>query len=226
MWEREKLIMSKKHFLIPSIIIVLIISIIILLIPIKIQNELGFIITFLYYLIFNMLSLFVICKNTSSLLKKDMLNVSVIYIYIFLNIITIVFLIFSKLIFINTSIVVILNLILALISFILLFFLINGNKLIINQEEKIVNKTKRVSDLETRVEILLNNCTDKDIKKDLTNLYETVKYMDPVENDVTSELDIKIDNLLKKIEKNIDINSIKELIKLINERKVIIENNK
>ncbi|HIR58674.1 MAG TPA: hypothetical protein IAB38_01350 [Candidatus Onthousia excrementipullorum] len=218
--------MSKKHFLIPSIIIVLIISIIILLIPIKIQNELGFIITFLYYLIFNMLSLFVICKNTSSLLKKDMLNVSVIYIYIFLNIITIVFLIFSKLIFINTSIVVILNLILALISFILLFFLINGNKLIINQEEKIVNKTKRVSDLETRVEILLNNCTDKDIKKDLTNLYETVKYMDPVENDVTSELDIKIDNLLKKIEKNIDINSIKELIKLINERKVIIENNK
>ena len=50
--------------------------------------------------------------------------------------------------------------------------------------------------------------------------------MDPVENDVTRELDIKIDNLLKKIEKDIDINSIKELIKLINERKVIIENNK
>ncbi len=218
--------MSKKHFLIPSIIIVLIISIIILLIPIKIQNELGFIITFLYYLIFNILSLFVICKNTSSILKKDILNVSVIYIYIFLNIITIVLLVFSKFIFINTSIVVILNLILVLISFVLFFFLINGNKLIINQEEKIVNKTKRVSDLETRIEILLNNCTDKDIKKDLTNLYEIVKYMDPVENDVTRELDIKIDNLLKKIEKDIDINSIKELIKLINERKVIIENNK
>lgn len=218
--------MSKKHFLIPSIIIVLIISIIILLIPIKIQNELGFIITFLYYLIFNILSLFVICKNTSSILKKDILNVSVIYIYIFLNIITIVLLVFSKFIFINTSIVVILNLILVLISFVLFFFLINGNKLIINQEEKIVNKTKRVSDLETRIEILLNNCTDQDIKKDLTNLYEIVKYMDPVENDVTRELDIKIDNLLKKIEKDIDINSIKELIKLINERKVIIENNK
>ena len=218
--------MSKKHFLIPSIIIVLIISIIILLISIKIQNELGFIITFLYYLIFNILSLFVICKNTSSILKKDILNVSVIYIYIFLNIITIVLLVFSKFIFINTSIVVILNLILVLISFVLFFFLINGNKLIINQEEKIVNKTKRVSDLETRIEILLNNCTDKDIKKDLTNLYEIVKYMDPVENDVTRELDIKIDNLLKKIEKDIDINSIKELIKLINERKVIIENNK
>ena len=218
--------MSKKHFLIPSIIIVLIISIIILLIPIKIQYELGFIITYLYYLIFNILSLFVICKNTSSILKKDILNVSVIYIYIFLNIITIVLLVFSKFIFINTSIVVILNLILVLISFVLFFFLINGNKLIINQEEKIVNKTKRVSDLETRIEILLNNCTDKDIKKDLTNLYEIVKYMDPVENDVTRELDIKIDNLLKKIEKDIDINSIKELIKLINERKVIIENNK
>ena len=60
----------------------------------------------------------------------------------------------------------------------------------------------------------------------MIDLYELIKYMDPTENKLTYELDNKITNLFKELEKKMDSKNIQELIRIINERKVIISNNK
>lgn len=218
--------MNKKNFLIPNITIFLITSTIILLIPIKIQNKTGFIITFLYYLIFNILSSFTICKNTNSIIKQDILNLSIIYLYIILDIVTIIILLLSKIIFINTNIIVILNFILLLISLIIFFFMIKANKFIIAKNENIEVKTQVVNNWKIRIELLFNNNTNQDITDNLKNLYENLKYIDPIENEITKELDKNIERLIKELEINLNSNSINKIIKLLNERKVLINNNK
>jgi energy-converting hydrogenase A subunit M len=104
--------------------------------------------------------------------------------------------------------------------------LVIGKKVIIQQEEKLVNKTNIVNSWVTKLEIMVKNCNNKDIKKRLTNLYETVRYMDPVENENTKELDIQVNYLIEKLSNNLDMKLIDDLNKKINERKIIISSNK
>lgn len=218
--------MNKKKFLITNTITFIIMSLIIILLPIKIQNETGFIVTFIYYLLYNVLVTITLYKNTSSYLKKDILNISIIYLYTIINITIIIFLIVLKFIYINTNIILITILLFTLVSFLLLYSLVNGNKYINNQEEKMKKECKKVNEWQMRLEIVLKNCENEELKDDLSNLYELVKYMDPVENEKTYTLDNIINNLLTKLEAEQNLTVIKELNKRINERKVIISSNK
>lgn len=218
--------MNKKKFLITNTITIIIMSLITILFPIKVKNETGFIVTFIYYLLYNVLVTITLYQNTSSYLKKDILNISIIYLYTIINITIIIFLIVLKFIYINTSIIIITILLFTLASFLLLYSLVNGNKYINNQEEKMKKACKKVNEWQMRLEIVLNNCENEELKDDLSNLYELVKYMDPVENEKTYTLDNIINNLLTKLETEQNITVIKEITKKINERKVIISSNK
>lgn len=218
--------MNRKKIIIPSIVTIIILSLIIFLIPIEPKNETGFIISFTYYLISNLTILFLISKNTSLELKKDILNVSTIYVYILLTIISTIFLFLSKVLLISTPIILILLLVLILISFISLYFLINGISFINSQEEKISIKTQNVNNWKTEIEIILNNCEKEELKKELIELYELIKYMDPISNDITMELDSKINQLIEQLKEDTNSKLIKEIYKIVNERKVLISNNK
>lgn len=218
--------MDRKKIIIPSIVTILILSLIIFIIPIEPKNETGFIISFIYYLVSNLTIIFLISKNTSSKLKKDILNISTIYVYVLLTVISTIFLFLSKILLISTPIILILLLALILISFISLYFLINGINFINSQEEKVSIKIQNVNSWKTEIEIILNNCENEELKKELTELYELIKYMDPISNDITNELDSKINQLIEQLKHDPSSELIKNIYKIVDERKVLISNNK
>lgn len=218
--------MDRKKILISSIISFLTIGLIILLIPAKIKNETGFMLTYIYYILYNIAILATLYKNTNYILKEDILNTSVIYLYVKIDIVTIIFLVISKFVYINTNIILIIILLLGLYSFLLFYNVVNGNRYINNHTKKMEKSTKVVKEWITKLEVLINNNENSKIKSNLNNLYELVKYMDPVENENTFALDNEINNLFKKLEKEINDDVIKEIMTKIKERKVIISDNK
>ena len=50
--------------------------------------------------------------------------------------------------------------------------------------------------------------------------------MDPISNDITMELDSKINQLIEQLKEDTNSKLIKEIYKIVNERKVLISNNK
>lgn len=216
--------MNKNKFLVSNFFIVLVICLVTLLIPIETQNKTGFLIVFIYYLFFNILSSFIIFISLCNDLKKDVLNLSVIYVYVILNIISVIFLFISKVFFIKTQLLLIFVLLLLLTSFLIFYYLINANKYICKHDENIKDKIKIVNNWRDRIEILVKNCHDENIKLKLNNLFELVKYMDSIDNNMTKELDEQINDLICKLEDELNIMYIDELIKILDKRKVIIKN--
>lgn len=216
--------MNKNKFLVSNFFIVLVICLVTLLIPVETQNKTGFLIVFIYYLFFNILSSFIIFISLCNDLKKDVLNLSVIYVYVILNIISVIFLFISKVFFIKTQLLLIFVLLLLLTSFLIFYYLINANKYICKHDENIKDKIKIVNNWRDRIEILVKNCHDENIKLKLNNLFELVKYMDPIDNNMTKELDEQINDLICKLEDELNIMYIDELIKILDKRKVIIKN--
>lgn len=216
--------MNKNKFLVSNFFIVLVICLVMLLIPIETQNKTGFLIVFIYYLFFNILSSFIIFISLCNDLKKDVLNLSVIYVYVILNIISVIFLFISKVFFIKTQLLLIFVLLLLLTSFLIFYYLINANKYICKHDENIKDKIKIVNNWRDRIEILVKNCHDENIKLKLNNLFELVKYMDSIDNNMTKELDEQINDLICKLEDELNIMYIDELIKILDKRKVIIKN--
>lgn len=216
--------MNKNKFLVSNFFIVLVICLVTLLIPVETQNKTGFLIVFIYYLFFNILSSFIIFISLCNDLKKDVLNLSVIYVYVILNIISVIFLFISKVFFIKTQLLLIFVLLLLLTSFLIFYYLINANKYIYKHDENIKDKIKIVNNWRDRIEILVKNCHDENIKLKLNNLFELVKYMDPIDNNMTKELDEQINDLICKLEDELNIMYIDELIKILDKRKVIIKN--
>ena len=216
--------MNKNKFLVSNFFIVLVICLVTLLIPVETQNKTGFLIVFIYYLFFNILSSFIIFISLCNDLKKDVLNLSVIYVYVILNIISVIFLFISKVFFIKTQLLLIFVLLLLLTSFLIFYYLINANKYICKHDENIKDKIKIVNNWRDRIEILVKNCHDENIKLKLNNLFELVKYMDSIDNNMTKELDEQINDLICKLEDELNIMYIDELIKILDKRKVIIKN--
>ena len=216
--------MNKNKFLVSNFFIVLVICLVTLLIPIETQNKTGFLIVFIYYLFFNILSSFIIFISLCNDLKKDVLNLSVIYVYVILNIISVIFLFISKVFFIKTQLLLIFVLLLLLTSFLIFYYLINANKYICKHDENIKDKIKIVNNWRDRIEILVKNCHDENIKLKLNNLFELVKYMDSIDNNMTKEFDEQINDLICKLEDELNIMYIDELIKILDKRKVIIKN--
>lgn len=217
-------VMNKNKFLVSNFFIVLVICLVTLLIPVETQNKTGFLIVFIYYLFFNILSSFIIFISLCNDLKKDVLNLSVIYVYVILNIISVIFLFISKVFFIKTQLLLIFVLLLLLTSFLIFYYLINANKYICKHDENIKDKIKIVNNWRDRIEILVKNCHDENIKLKLNNLFELVKYMDSIDNNMTKELDEQINDLICKLEDELNIMYIDELIKILDKRKVIIKN--
>lgn len=214
--------MNKKHFIIPNIIISVAIVLIILLIPVKIQNPLSFSIVFIMCLLTNILSSIVILKNNSEKLKNDIYNIPIIYVFVFFQFMLFILLIISKLVNINASILIITLIILLLIYCILFYFLVFSKKYIINKEDNLKCKTEYQKQWLIKLEILINSNSDKE----LYSLYEKVKYMDKVQSDATEEVDNKINSIFENIGDDITISQINELTKLIDKRNIINKNSK
>ena len=80
--------------------------------------------------------------------------------------------------------------------------------------------------LRVRVQVIVSNNSNKELEKPLQDLYETLKGTDPVANELTVEVDQKLDiavaNLKDRVDANASSDEIRELIssvdKLIKER--------
>ena len=215
--------MNKKHFIIPNIITFIAISLIVFLIPVKIQNTIAFSIIFAACLLFNIISSIIIVKNNKDDLKKDIYNIPIIYVSAIFEILLFGLLIISKLININTNMIVIILILLLLVYCILLYFLIFAKKYIVEKEENIKFNTLNQKQWLTKLEILVSNNSDKE----LYSLYEMVKYMDKTQNNATTEVDAEINSKFEKIDdSNISNVQIKELMKLIEKRNILNKNNK
>ena len=215
--------MNKKHFIIPASIIFLVVSLVVFLIPVDVKNTSSFIVTYCVYLLFNIFSILIIQKNTKNTVKEEINGLSIYYIYGVFNLILILLWVLTKFIYINVNISIIILLIASLIYGLLLYFLINSKKFINQKENNNIAKIKVVKKWLSKIEIILNENKDN---KDLNKLYEILRYMDHIPIEETQILDEKIENAIDNIVKNINKENIEKAIKLLNERNVILKNNK
>lgn len=214
--------MSKKHFVIPNIIMSIAITLIILLIPVEIKNPLLFSIVFIISLLVNVLSSIVILKNNSEKLKQDVYNIPIIYVFVVFQFLLFLLLTISKFVNINASIFIIVLIILLFVYCILFYFLVFSKKYIINKDNNLKCMTKYYNQWLIKLEILVSSNSNKE----LYDLYEKVKYMDKMQSDATDEVDNKINSIFEKINDDITTSQINELAKLIDKRNIINKNNK
>ena len=57
-------------------------------------------------------------------------------------------------------------------------------------------------------------------------MLETLKYMDITSNESIKDIDDEINELVKNLEKNIELETIKRIKKLVNKRKIVLKNEK
>ena len=138
----------------------------------------------------------------------------------------------SLLCVINNNIYYVLVIVIYLIVFIislLIFFSVNTVKEhIVSVENENKSKKRFIEDLNTDIEILLNNVSDENSKNKLKKLLEEIKYSVVVSNDKLAEVETKIheklSNIKVTVEENSNLDMSKELdniIKLINERNIL-----
>ena len=215
--------MNKKHFIIPAIIIFIVATLIVFLIPVDIQNTSSFVFAYCAYLLFNIFSILVIEKNMRNIVKEEVHGVSIYYIFGIFNFIILSLWVSTKLIYINTNILVIILLIILLIYTLLLYALVHGKNFINRKEVDKGNHIELIKKWLSKVEIFLND--DKNNKK-LKEIYELLRYMDPISIEETQDVDKKIDDVMNTIIKNVDEENLEKVIKLLNERNIILKNYK
>lgn len=132
-----------------------------------------------------------------------------------------IILFFSRCINISISISIILTLIFFAIYFIIIYSLIYAKGYINNNEDKIRENTYNAKNWMSSIEILLNN--EEKNNKDLEELLETLKYMDITSNESIKDIDDEINELVKNLEKNIELQTIKCIKKLVNKRKIVLK---
>lgn len=216
--------MKNIKIILPNIIICIVISLVAIILPVEIKNTTSFIYNLICFIVFNIIGCFVNNSLIENNLKKDLNNTPVFYLYIIFNILLVILLFISKVVNITINISIILTLILFTIYFLMVYSLIHAKKYINNHNDKIDKNTYNVRNWISTIEILLTK--EGKNNKDLNKLYETLKYMDVTSNDSTYEIDSEINELIKKVKKNIEKETILSIEKLVNERKIILKNGK
>ena len=75
----------------------------------------------------------------------------------------------------------------------------NAKDIIEKSDTKITEKLQNVKEFKLNIDSLCNNCTDKDIKKQLEKLSEKIKYSDPVSSDKLYDIENKISKEIEEI---------------------------
>ena len=214
--------MNKKHFFVPSLIFFIALSCIVLLVPIEIKNFVAFSIIFASIIFFNITSILIISRNIISKIDKDIYNIPAGCIYIIFNILLFVLLLISKIIYISTNVLMILLISIVAIYSILMYFLLGAKNYIIDRGNDKRNNIAYHKKWLTKIEIIkANNYSDS-----VNELYEKIKYMDPIQIEETKTIDEKIDKIFEEIADNVTEKQIENLNKLINERNIVLKNNK
>lgn len=216
--------MKNIRMVLPNIIICIVISLITIILPIETKNTASFIYNLTCFIVFNIIGCFINNRLIENDLKKNLNNIPAFSIYLIFDTLLTVLLFFSKIVNITISLSVILTLILFSIYFVIVYLLINAKKYINKHSNEVDNNTYDARNWLSSVEILVAN--EGKNNKNLNRLYENLKYMDVTSNCSTSQIDTEINELIKKIEKSIDNETIYAIEKLLNKRKVILKNKK
>lgn len=216
--------MKNLKIIIPNIVMCIIVCLIAVILPIEIKNTTSFIYTLICYIFFNIVGCFLSIKMMENTLSKNIHNIPIMYIYIIFDILLTIILFFSRCLNISISISIILTLIFFAIYFIIIYSLIYAKGYINNNEDKIRENTYNAKNWISSIEILVNN--EEKNNKDLEELLETLKYMDITSNESIKDIDDEINELVKNLEKNIELETIKRIKKLVNKRKIVLKNEK
>lgn len=214
--------MKNNKLIIPNIVVSIVIVLLSLILPVEIKNTASFFYTMICFILFNLVGCFMNVKITENNLRKDINNIPIIYIYVVFDIILAIYLIISKCINVTINISVILTLIMFTIYFVIVYSLIHAKKYINGNSEKVYEKIYDAKKWLTSIEILVKN--EGKYNKELSNLYEMLKYMDLTSNESTYEIDNEINTLINKIEKKVDLETITSIEKLVNKRKIVLKN--
>lgn len=219
--------MSKKVLLIPNIIICIVVSLILFIMPIEYKNKSTFFCVYCVYLFYNIFGCFLNFIITNNNLKNNINNIPIFNLYLLFNIFLMFILFVVRFINISTSLMIIILLIFVGIYSVLVYLLYNSKIHISNTENKIVTSIKDAKSWKVKIEIILSSSSkDKVISEKLNNLYEKVRYMDITSNEYTKTIDESINKVFSEIKENITIEEIEKLNCLLEERKIILKNNK
>ena len=218
--------MKKNNFAIPLFVVVIVVSLILFIIPYDSYNFTSYLLLNIFFLVFNVCSYFLIMKNTENNLKKDIYNLPLFKVFLSFDFLIFILLLIFRFIEISVIWSVIAILIVSALYFGYVYFVVLGVNHIKNKDDEIKEKTKKHDVWISNTERLIINNENDEMKKDLNDLLELIKYMDPVSSESTKEIDEKIDNIFEKLSKEVNKENLDKISKLLKERKVIIKNNK
>lgn len=218
--------MNKNNFIVPNIIITIIISVIYFLSSIKNLGSSIFYIVYALFLGFNILGCIIIGRKIRNKIKEDINIAQFIIVYS-------VFYFFSTVIlFLNRNGIFSLNTILMIYTgiygfySIITYLLSNSMKYLENNQNKNDMKTSKCKNWQMQIEILINNEKNNKCINDLKLLFEDIKYSDYSSNEATKNIDTEIDNIIENLKQNLTTENIETLRTKINERRIILKNNK
>lgn len=90
-------------------------------------------------------------------------------------------------------------------------------------EKKVNEKVNFIKEKQLILDQLLSEVNDKDVKKALSSLSETIRFSDPMSNDAVTEIEDVITNKINNMSQNIMKVSSADSIKLCQEVKVLFE---
>ena len=218
--------MNNKRQIIINSTIIIITSLIAILLPLSIKNVTNFILCLVIYVMYGFLGILINNKFRKSTIEKNVLNIPVYYYYYIYLIIIYVLVIANKIISINSSILIIMFLILSLALFYIFYSLHIGISKVCKKEDDIKEKSKKNLEWASSIELLINDDNYSSSKKDLEKIYDLIKFSDPIANDLTKEVDDEISKLINSLNDKVDKNKIKLIEKNLIKRKQLIRDYK
>lgn len=218
--------MNKNNFIVPNIIITIIISVTYFLSPIKNLEFSIFYIVYALFLGFNILGCIIIGRKIRNKIKKDINITQFIIVYsVFYFFSTVILFLTRNGIFSLNTILIIYTGIYGFYS-IITYLLSNSMKYLENNQNKNDMKMSKCKNWQMQLEILIKNEKSNKFINDLKLLFEDIKYSDYSSNQATNDIDTEIDDLIENLKQNLTTENIEILKRKINERKIILKNNK
>ena len=71
---------------------------------------------------------------------------------------------------------------------------------IVRQDKKLVKDTKYMKNLESKVNVLVNQCGDEDVRKAVAKLAENIKYSDVVSNEALKDIEADLSSYIDELQ--------------------------
>lgn len=169
-----------------------------------------------------------ITKNKKHIASLNMPIIVISSIYFLLQLLTNI----GFIVFVLSSAIValIVNIIILAIYLILLLSIIISNVDTMDQQERQKQDLKYIKECSSNLQIILIKVTDNELKSKIEKAYDIISTSQVKSNSSVYDVEIKIDNLIKKLKSEIAIgktetaiNIIDEIIDLANERNIILK---